>query len=58
MDASAQPESFQGRGIFLELGHFNKYFVRNAGEKKTPQEKSYEFFHQNTSKDTHREKAL
>ena len=27
--SGAQPEIFQGRGGFVELGHFNKYFVKN-----------------------------
>ena len=26
----AQPEIFQGRGAFEELGHFDKLFVRNT----------------------------
>ena len=29
----AQPEIFKGRGGFLELGHFNKPFVKNKREK-------------------------
>ena len=36
--AGAQPEIFQGRGSFMELGHFDKHFVKNT-RKKAPQEK-------------------
>ena len=25
--------SFQGRGSFVELGHFNKHFVKNTSKK-------------------------
>ena len=28
--AAAQPEIFQGRGGFAELGHFDKLFVKNT----------------------------
>ena len=28
-DSGAQPEIFQGRGGFVELGHFDKLFVKN-----------------------------
>ena len=28
--SGAQPEIFQGRGAFEELGHFDKLFVRNT----------------------------
>ena len=41
--SGAQPEIFQGRGGFVELGHFNKYFVKNT-IKKAPQGKILEFF--------------
>ena len=34
----AQPEIFQGRGGFAELGHLNKNFVKNT-RKKAPQGK-------------------
>ena len=33
---SAQPEIFQGRGVFAELGHFDKDFVNNTREKGKP----------------------
>ena len=29
----AQPEIFQGRGSFVELGHFDKHFVKNTRKK-------------------------
>ena len=29
----AQPEIFQGRGDFVELGQFDKYFVKNTRKK-------------------------
>ena len=32
--ADAQPDIFQGRGGFAELGHFDKHFVKNT--KKRP----------------------
>ena len=31
--AGAQPDIFQGRGGFLKLGHFNKYFVKYSRTK-------------------------
>ena len=31
----AQPENFQGRRGFVDLGQFSKYFVKNA-QKKAP----------------------
>ena len=31
--AGAQPEIFQGRGGFVELGHFDKHFVKNTRKK-------------------------
>ena len=36
--SSAQPEMFQGRRDFVELGQINKHFVNNA-TKKAPQVK-------------------
>ena len=33
--AGAQPESFQGMEGFVELGHFDKHFIKNARKKKT-----------------------
>ena len=47
----AQSEVFQGREGFGELGHFDKYFVKNL-RKKAPQRKILEFFLQNLDKDT------
>ena len=29
----AQPEIFQRRGSFVELGHFDKFFVKNTKKK-------------------------
>ena len=29
----AQPEIFQGRGSFVELGHFDKFFVKNIKKR-------------------------
>ena len=31
----AQPEIFHGRGRFIELGHFDKHFIKNK-RKKSP----------------------
>ena len=39
----AQPEIFQGRKRFVELGHFDKNFVKTQ-EKKAPQGKVWSFF--------------
>ena len=47
--AGAQPGFFQGRRFFIELGHFNKHFVKNTIEK-VPQGKILEFFSQDTLK--------
>ena len=33
MDQGAQPENFQGKAGFVELGSFNKLFVRNTRKK-------------------------
>ena len=33
MLSGAQPETFQGRGGFVELGHFEKLFVKNTRKK-------------------------
>ena len=41
--AGAQPEIFQDRGDFVELGHFNKHFVKNT-RKKDPAGKKFEDF--------------
>ena len=41
--AGAQPEIFQGRGGFVELGHFDKHFVKNT-RKKDPAGKNFGFF--------------
>ena len=42
-NAGAQPETFQGRGGFMELGHFDKYFVKNT-RKKGPAGKNFGVF--------------
>ena len=47
----AQPEIFQGRGGFVELGHFNKHFVKNT-IKNAPQGKIMELFLLDTLKTT------
>ena len=41
--AGAQPEIFQGKGGFVELGHCDKHFVKNT-QKKGPAGKNFEFF--------------
>ena len=41
--AGAQPEIFQGRGGFVELGHFDKLFVKNT-KKRSRSEKFWSFF--------------
>ena len=41
--SGTQPEIFQGRGGFVELGHFNKHFVKNT-IKKPRREKFWSFF--------------
>ena len=33
MNTGGQPEIFQGRGGFVELGHFGKSFVKKARKK-------------------------
>ena len=41
--SGAQPEIFQGRGGFVKLRHFDKYFIKKS-RKKAPQGKILEFF--------------
>ena len=41
--SGAQPEMFQGWGGCVELGHFDKLFVKNS-RKKVPQGKILELF--------------
>ena len=48
---SAQPETFQGKGDFVGLGHFYKLFVKNTREKG-PAGKSLEIFTPRYSKTT------
>ena len=43
MQAHNQKKTFQGRGCFLKLGHFDKHFLKNSG-KKTMQQKILEPF--------------
>ena len=31
--SGAQPDIFQGRGSFVELRHFDKYFIKNTRKK-------------------------
>ena len=38
--SGAQPEIVQGKGVFVELGHFDKHFVKNTRKKKHHREKS------------------
>ena len=47
-----QPEILQGRGVFVESRHFDKYFVKKTQEKKTPQGKFWEFLLLDTLKTT------
>lgn len=44
-----QPEIFQSRGHFVELGYFEKHFVQNI-RKKAPQGYILEFFLLDTMK--------
>ena len=46
-----QPEIFQGRGGFVELGQFDTLFVKNT-RKKAPQGKMLELFLLDTLKTT------
>ena len=39
-----QPEIFQGREGFMELGDFNKHFVKKCTKRKHPFKKGLEFF--------------
>ena len=39
----AKPDIFQGRGIFVILGHFDKHFLKKS-RKKARQGKILEFF--------------
>ena len=41
--ASAQPKHIQGRGGFMQLGHFGKYFVKYT-RKKGLTGKNFVFF--------------
>ena len=41
LHAGVQPEIFQGMGGFVELGQFDKYFVKNT-RKKGPSGKNFE----------------
>ena len=43
MAAGVQPEIFQGRGGFMELGHFNKLFIQYS-RKKAPHGKILKLF--------------
>ena len=40
--AGAQPEIFQGREGFVELGHSDKHFVKRSKKKKGPAGKNSE----------------
>ena len=39
----AQWDIFQGRGGFVEFGHFNKHFVQNPREKDPHGKKSFSY---------------
>ena len=52
--AGAQPDIFQGRGGFVELGHFDKYFAKRS-RKNAPQRKNLQFFLLDTLKTTNTE---
>ena len=43
MSAVALPEIFQGRGTFVELGHFDKQITKNT-RKKGPAGKHFGVF--------------
>ena len=43
MEAGVQQESFQGMRGFVELGHFDKRFVKNK-RKRPRKEKFWSFF--------------
>ena len=47
----AKPGTFQGRGVFLELGHFDKHSPTTQ-ERKAPQGKNIRFFRLETLKNT------
>ena len=49
--SGAQPEIFQGRGGFVELGHFDKLFVKNT-KRKVSLRKLLELFLLDTLKTT------
>ena len=42
--ADTQSEIFQGRGVFMKLGHFHKHFANNTRKKKTQKEELWSFF--------------
>ena len=37
-NTDAQPDIFQGKGGFVESGHFNKHLIKNV-QKSRPREK-------------------
>ena len=49
--AGTQPEIFQGKLVFMKLGHFDKHFVKKS-RKKTRQRKILVFFLVDTLKTT------
>ena len=55
--AGAQPEIFQGRGGFVELGQFDKDLVKNT-KKKAPQGNILKIYDLDTVKTTFRMKKL
>ena len=51
LSAAKQPEVSQGRVGFVDLAHFDKYFIQNT-RRKGPQENNLEVFFLNTLKPT------
>ena len=51
MISDVQAGIFHGSGVFLELGHFHKFFIYST-RKKSPAAKMFEFFLQETLKNS------
>ena len=43
LTSGAQPETFQGRGGFVKLGHFDEHFIKKS-RKKAQEVRILEFF--------------
>ena len=50
LQSGVQPEIFQGKGGFVEFGHFDKHFVKNT--RRVRREKFWNFFLLDTIKTT------